>query len=793
MTPIWSSTTLILIFRKLFLLLILLGFSSSLVAMSLEEKLTAIDSETSNDSFNVEKELLAVNENLSSLKLKLANQLTQARALYDSNATEKEYVDLLSSMKQLKNDIALSETLWRNKSVSQSKDDEEGYALWDQEETSISQLVLEYGSGDYLYIIPPDLANHKLTLHSALPIPRESWDSLMEIVLSHNGIGVKEINPFARQLYSMKQDLLSASIITNDESHLESMPDMARVIYVFSPNPEYFKSAYHFLERFRDPKRTFVYSAGNKITLVSTKEEVMKLVRLYKSVWEKGGEKITRVVSCSKIKTQEMQKVLKSYFGAISEADRFSMAKGVNEISIMPLANESSIVLVGNRDLVTKAEQIIEETEAQFEIPCEMTLYWYNCKHSDPEDIATVLQQVYTSLVCYSINGTDNSKIDAQQNVNIDVNSPENPPYPYPEDPIGNSPNPVEPPPALSGEEPKTPKSNVKLKNFIPYPKTGALMMVVRRDTLNRIQDLVKKLDVPKKMVHVEVLLCERKVTQQTNTGLNLLKLGSAASNVRKTGIDFDQAMKGIFQFFISRAKTGKTIPAFDITYNFLMSQNDIHINASPSLTMINQTPATISLVEEQSINSGAAPIDTNSNITFEKAFIRKQYGITIVMTPTIHEPSKDDDNQDTLVTLKTNITFDTQKNDDNDQPRVDRRHLENQVRVIDGQTIVIGGLRKKATDDKTDKIPFLGEIPGIAKLFGTSKMTDEMTEMFIFITPRVIHDSAQDIESVREHELNKRAGDIPEYLCRLYQARSTKKRKVFEQSFKLFFGNNNG
>src|SRR3990167_2924497 len=103
-----------------------------------------------------------------------------------------------------------------------------------------------------------------------------------------------------------------------------------------------------------------------------------------------------------------------------------------------------------------------------------------------------------------------------------------------------------------------------------------------------------------------------------------------------------------------------------------------------------------------------------------------------MVMTPTIHEAQEDDPQAKTLVTLQTNITFDTQKSDVNDQPKVDRRHLENHVRVADGETIVIGGLRRKTSDDRTEKIPFLGEIPGIAKLFGTSKMSDEVTEMFI-------------------------------------------------------------
>ncbi|MCF7851811.1 MAG: hypothetical protein K9M07_01055 [Simkaniaceae bacterium] len=768
---------------------------SVLSAISIDEKMGQLGSNEIEEGFDIEAEVKQLNPKLSQLRQQLKAQYQQIDLLIQNHAHDHEFQALLSQINQVKEQLYQSESDWRQKALQNTREDGEGYGLWDQEETTVSQLILEYGSSDYLYVIPPDLAASKLNLHSGIPIPRESWSDLIEIILAHNGIGIEQVNPYTRKLFSLKKDLVSASIITNDYEHLLSLADLTRVIYIFSPLPEHFKNAYHFLERFRDPSRTFVYTVGNKISLVSTKEEVLKLVQLYQSVWEKGDEKITRIVGCSKIKTEEMQKILKAFFGSVMESDRYSMAKGINDISILPLANEHSLAIVGSRDLVLKAEQIIQDTETQFEIPCEMTLEWYNCKHSDPNDLAEVLQKVYSSLICYSLNDKKNEKIDAQQNVNIDISDPEYPPPPYIEDNIINAPNPVNPPAALSTEETK--KSKVAhTRNFIPYPKTGALMMVVRRDTFGQIKELLKKLDVPKKMVHVEVLLCEKKVTYNTNTGLNLLKLGSAASNIRQTGIDFDASAsaipKGLFSFFISRPKTRSSIPAFDITYNFLMSQDDIRINSSPSTTMINQTPATISLVEELSVNSGAAPINNNQNITFEKAYIRKQYGITIYMTPTIHEPDPGDENQQTHVTLKTNITFDTQKSDINDQPKVDRRHLENQVRVVDGQTIVIGGLRRKTSDDSNEKVPFLGEIPGIAKLFGFSRMTDELTEMFIFITPKVINDPYTDMEKIKEEEIKRRAGDCPEYLCRLLEAQKAQKQKLFAQSFKLIFGNMN-
>ena len=88
-------------------------------------------------------------------------------------------------------------------------------------------------------------------------------------------------------------------------------------------------------------------------------------------------------------------------------------------------------------------------------------------------------------------------------------------------------------------------------------------------------------------------------------------------------------------------------------------------------------------------------------------------------------------------------------------------------------------------------KIPFLGEIPGIAKFFGSSRLTDDLTEMIIFITPKILEDNKADMAKVRDAQLRRRPGDLPEFLERINEAKKNQKQKVFENSFKLLFGSN--
>ena len=94
--------------------------------------------------------------------------------------------------------------------------------------------------------------------------------------------------------------------------------------------------------------------------------------------------------------------------------------------------------------------------------------------------------------------------------------------------------------------------------------------------------------------------------------------------------------------------------------------------------------------------------------------------------------------------------------------------------------------LRKKIEEDHRDKIPFLGDLPGIGKLFGLTKMMDTTTETFIFITPHIIHNPVDDLRRIRQSEYQKRAGDIPEFLHLLDEAKKSQRQNLFDNSLKM-------
>ncbi len=749
-----------------------------------EKKATLVQKNISRDS-----DIAFLNDRLSSLRKSLEEAYSKANSLAKQEADEAAFQAVLSEVNRLKKEKLQLEESWRETAVQEGIQDSEAYSLWDQEEITLSQLIMEYGSADYLYVIPPEYAAMKLNLYSNIPIPRQSWTDLLEMMLYHNGFGMKKLNTYARQLYLLKLDLGAVQTIAYRPEQVSAVADGSRICYLVIPPVEQVKTVFQFFEKFSDNKQTFVHQLGNKIALVAVKEEIEKLIDFYDRVWEGHGGKVTRVVHVSKIHIKEMEKILTTFFNEALEKGRAPFGKPEQEgLGIFSLGNSNSLVFIGSKESVDRAEKIVKDTEEQLEDPSEMTIYLYTCRHSDPNDLSQTLEKVYSSLIFAAQEGVPQ---ETDLNYNSVIQGAKAPPDGYPPAP----PLVITPPPLHPGITTKVEiEQNVPV-HFIPDPKTGTILMTVRRDTLGKIKDLLKKLDVPKKMVQIEVLLFERRINSQNNFGLNLLKLGKTHNGItyRPVGgpdIDHhDKASigKGVLQFFF-HGPHHKYTPHFDVAYNFLLTQDDIQLNAAPSIITVNQTPAAISIMEELSINNGAAPIDTNKGIAFEKSFTRTQYGINIVLTPTIHMPDEAGEEKG-AVTLKTNISFDTtSKHDKDKQPNVDRRHIENEVRVIDGDTVILGGLRRKSHEDHEEKVPFFGDIPFFGRFFGTTSLMDHDTELFFFITPKIVYDPKAEMEQIRTDELKKRPGDIPEFLARVDEAREKTSKRFFKQSLKTFF-----
>ena len=808
-------------------LCLLLTLASSLPAQSIAEKKALFKGADTGLDENLEGFLSQINKELFEIRREIQQIYEQVLELYEKQACPDEYRYLLEAVNQKREYLRQLETKWQEMAAVSNNGD--GYGLWHNPETTLEQLIIDYGSQDSVYLIPPQVACIKLSVASNLPIPRAAWSQVLDLILQQNGVGTVNLNPYLKQLFLIKDSPASVQLITNKRCDLDILPPDARIGFLLSPEPSEARRSAAFLQRFINNQTTLLHPLGPDLLLIGPTEELRQLLKLYDFIDANRGEKDYRLIPLFKTQPREMADILSALFDHQQGPELIQTPKGVtlgkgvgqesNGLKIIPLHdNAQALFIVGSKDEVKKAEEVICRVEGQIGGARDRSVFWYAVKHSDPEELADVLSRVYSLMVVSGVSMEEEPGRAPKNEINIVQNRNYPPPPPLP------PPLQQQPPATLYGEEgfyqeggyivnpaPAEPRAftesnpNEGRDNFIVDAKTGSIVMVVETDLLPKIKDLLKRLDVAKKMVQIETLLFEKILCRENNFGLNLLRIGEhIASNKNLTGAIFNTVIphhadecarfnnRGVFEFFMSRKETDSGCPAFDLAYRFLLSQDDVQINCSPSLVTMNKTPATFVVTQDISVNTGVFEVETAKGVTLKDAFTRAQYGITISVKPTVHLQQVDDlaEADDDYVTLETDITFDTiHPGARPDRPDVTRRHITNEVQVVDGETLILGGLRRKVSNDRRESIPFIGELPGLGKLFSLNSIKDNSTEMYVCLTPHIIKDPKEQLQCLRQELLCLRPGDIPYFLKCVEEAHRYEKTRLMEGSMTILFG----
>jgi type IV pilus assembly protein PilQ len=148
---------------------------------------------------------------------------------------------------------------------------------------------------------------------------------------------------------------------------------------------------------------------------------------------------------------------------------------------------------------------------------------------------------------------------------------------------------------------------------------------------------------------------------------------------------------------------------------------------SNPRVMTSNQKPAVIlngTQIAYETTTSSAGAV--TSTVTFKDAFL------CLLVDPQIL-------NNDSII-----LTVEVQK----DSPRfaagisipaIDTKRIKTQVRVNNGETLVLGGIFDGDESTSVDKVPLLGDIPVLGNLFKTTNKQNSKTELIIFLTPRIL------------------------------------------------------
>jgi type II secretory pathway component GspD/PulD (secretin) len=103
----------------------------------------------------------------------------------------------------------------------------------------------------------------------------------------------------------------------------------------------------------------------------------------------------------------------------------------------------------------------------------------------------------------------------------------------------------------------------------------------------------------------------------------------------------------------------------------------------------------------------------------------------------------------DDMITISVNATVSKQNNnstgDTSTIPSTSERVVNTQIRTPSGKPVVLSGLMKEDTNKNSKKVPLLGDIPLLGRLFRDQADTKEKTEIVIYIVPYLIRDRTEE------------------------------------------------
>ena len=203
----------------------------------------------------------------------------------------------------------------------------------------------------------------------------------------------------------------------------------------------------------------------------------------------------------------------------------------------------------------------------------------------------------------------------------------------------------------------------------------------------------------------------------------------------------------------------------FRLVLSALQTQNDVKIVSNPTIVTLNNTEASINVGEENPIPRFTYNQERGN---FEVAgFDYKPIGILLKVTPQVNSRGF------IKLTLSPEVS---QKNGTTSFggaggatiPIIATRRATTQVSLKDGYTMGIGGLLTSQSTKGTTKVPVLGSVPVLGRLFRSDSKNTEMTNLIIFITAKTISAEGAPVEQIfdsgRVRQLDLRREDLPGY-----------------------------
>jgi len=266
--------------------------------------------------------------------------------------------------------------------------------------------------------------------------------------------------------------------------------------------------------------------------------------------------------------------------------------------------------------------------------------------------------------------------------------------------------------------------------------RTNNIIAYQTQDRLDELRRIVAQLDIPVRQVMIEARLVEANVDYDKSLGVSWSGATNASGNSKwtvsgtqttasNTFVDLgaSNATSGIGLGFVSNNLT------LDLQLSAMEATGNGEVVSQPKVVTSDKETARIikgtEVPYQESSSSGATTV----------AF--KEASLSLEVTPQITPDNR------IIMDVKVNKDEPDYANEVNGVPPIKKNEVKAKVLVNDGETVVIGGVFSNTQTKTTAKVPFLGDVPYLGRLFRSDTVSEAKTELLVFLTPRIMNNQA--------------------------------------------------
>lgn len=280
---------------------------------------------------------------------------------------------------------------------------------------------------------------------------------------------------------------------------------------------------------------------------------------------------------------------------------------------------------------------------------------------------------------------------------------------------------------------------------IVPDPRANSLLVRASERDFELVNAAVKELDIRPLQVLISVTIAEVRKDRNLSFGVGT-KVGSTHVSRRDADMTVGGSIVGssASDVIVEVLNIGRH--DIDLTLSAAAARGDVSILSRPVVIAANNEEAELNVGSQRPFVQVARVLPTD-NTARDQVVQYKDVGTKLTVRPTI--------SPDGYVMLQVTQEVNQATNEASglagvEAPVISTRSVQTQLLIKDRQTVILGGLSDRQKDHSQAGVPVLSSIPWIGGLFGRVSRQATETELYLFITPRVIRDDAEAEEVTR-------------------------------------------